>query len=217
MKRDVDIREISDGRTYRENDMVKADCGGCKGCSLCCRDMVDTIILDPLDIWNLTTHLDTTFEAMLDNQMMLDMYDGLILPRLKPAKATGGCPFLDREERCSVHPFRPGFCRIFPLGRYYEDGDYTYILQTRECPRPKTKIRVKKWIDIPDLAANHQYICQWHELQQEMQNRLADCEEVLQRNLTLHFLKIFYLEPYTKEDFYLQFQKRRAKILSLLR
>ena len=39
MERNVDIIEISDGRTYRDNDMVKADCGGCKGCSMCCEDM----------------------------------------------------------------------------------------------------------------------------------------------------------------------------------
>ena len=65
MKRDVDILEISDGRFYRENDMVKADCGGCVGCSMCCRDMVDTIVLDPLDVWHLTNRLGLSFEEML--------------------------------------------------------------------------------------------------------------------------------------------------------
>ncbi len=37
MLREVDIKEISDGRLYGVNDMVKADCGGCAGCSVCCR------------------------------------------------------------------------------------------------------------------------------------------------------------------------------------
>ena len=97
--------------------MVKADCGGCKGCSMCCEDMVDTIILDPLDIYRLTNALHTTFEAMLGTQLELEVYDGLILPHLKKSIKTGGCPFLDENRRCSVHADRPGFCRIFPLGR----------------------------------------------------------------------------------------------------
>ena len=33
MKRDIDINEISDGKLYGPNDMVKADCGDCKGCT----------------------------------------------------------------------------------------------------------------------------------------------------------------------------------------
>ena len=75
MERNVDILEISDGRFYRENDMVKADCGGCVGCSMCCRDMVDTIVLDPLDVWHLTKRLGMTFEEMLDKQLMLDVFE----------------------------------------------------------------------------------------------------------------------------------------------
>ena len=216
MKRDVDILDISDGRFYRENDMVKADCGGCVGCSMCCRDMVDTIVLDPLDVWHLTNRLGLPFEEMLDKQLMLDVFDGLILPRLKESRETEGCPFLDGDGRCSVHADRPGFCRIFPLGRYYENGDFTYILQVKECPRPKTKIKVKKWIDIPDMDKNRKFINQWHGLQKEMQDRLAQCEEVLQKNLTLQFLKIFYLTPYTKDDFYAQFESRYRTIRSIL-
>ena len=30
-------------------------------------------------------------------------------------------PFLDENGRCSIYAFRPGFCRLFPLGRYYVD------------------------------------------------------------------------------------------------
>lgn len=216
MRREVDINEISDGKTYRENDMVKADCGGCKGCSMCCRDMVDTIVLDPLDIWCLTGRLETTFEKMLDRQLTLEVFDGLILPRLKKDETTGGCPFLDKAGRCSVHADRPGFCRIFPLGRYYEDGDFSYILQVNECPRPKTKIKVKKWIDIPDIQGNRRFINQWHGLQKDMQEKLSQCGDVLQRNLTMQFLQIFYMTPYTKEDFYAQFDLRYRTMRSIL-
>ena len=57
---------------------------------MCCEDMVDTIILDPLDIYRLTNALHTTFEAMLGTQLELEVYDGLILPHLKKSIKTGG-------------------------------------------------------------------------------------------------------------------------------
>ena len=31
MRRDVDLNEISDGKLYTSNDMVKADCYDCQG------------------------------------------------------------------------------------------------------------------------------------------------------------------------------------------
>ena len=33
MERNIDMKEVSDGRLYTSNDLVKADCGGCEGCS----------------------------------------------------------------------------------------------------------------------------------------------------------------------------------------
>ena len=37
MKREIDMREISDGKLYGPNDLVKADCGDCHGCFACCQ------------------------------------------------------------------------------------------------------------------------------------------------------------------------------------
>lgn len=50
MKRKVDFKDISDGRLYSSNDMVRADCHNCEGCSACCRGMGNSIVLDPLGI-----------------------------------------------------------------------------------------------------------------------------------------------------------------------
>ena len=36
MKRQVTMEEISDGKLYTSNDLVKADCGDCEGCHACC-------------------------------------------------------------------------------------------------------------------------------------------------------------------------------------
>ncbi len=44
MIREVSLKDISDGRTYTENDMVKADTSGCAGCYKCCTGMGSSIM-----------------------------------------------------------------------------------------------------------------------------------------------------------------------------
>lgn len=55
MRREQTLEEISDGRLYDSNDMVKADCHDCEGCCDCCQGMGDSVILDPFDVHRLST------------------------------------------------------------------------------------------------------------------------------------------------------------------
>ncbi|GKH32254.1 YkgJ family cysteine cluster protein [Muricomes sp. OA1] len=144
MERYVRLEEISDGRLYGPNDMVRADCGGCEGCpASCCRGMGNTIVLDPLDVFRMTTALGAKFEELLIDKIELNVADGLILPNLKMDGEGESCVFLNSQGRCSIHDARPGICRIFPLGRYYEDRDFRYFLQTHECLKEnRAKIKV---------------------------------------------------------------------------
>ena len=73
MLREIDLSEISDGKLYTGNDMVKADCRGCAGCSSCCQGMGSSIILDPLDIFRLTGHLSKSFEQLLEEALELNV------------------------------------------------------------------------------------------------------------------------------------------------
>lgn len=212
MLRDCDLNEITDGKRYLLNDMVKADCNDCKGCSVCCHDMGASIVLDPLDCYRLSNALNCPFEAMLDSQLELNIVDGLILPNLKmketPDKA---CVFLNDRNRCSIHPHRPGICRIFPLGRLYEENSFSYILQVNECPNDKkSKIKVSKWIDTPDLKKNQQFIADWHYFLKELHERLlAQGDEECIKKTTMQLLQFFYIEPYVStQDFYTQFYTR---------
>ena len=65
MRREINIKDISDGKLYTANDMVKAGCQDCKGCSACCRGMGSSIILDPLDVFRLTKDLECSFQELL--------------------------------------------------------------------------------------------------------------------------------------------------------
>ena len=135
MKRNVDLADISDGKLYTENDMAKLGCNDCEGCSACCQGMGESIVLDPLDIYRLTTGLGKSVEELLQGAIELNVVDGVILPNIAMKSGEEACAFLNAEGRCSIHPYRPGICRLFPLGRYYEDGDYKYILQVNECAK----------------------------------------------------------------------------------
>lgn len=117
MERDVDIKEISDGRLYSNNDMVKADCQDCVGCSACCQGMGESITLDPLDVFRLMKRLGCSFEALVQRHLELSVVDGMILPNLKMDEKSEKCTFLDENGRCSIHADRPGICRLFPLGK----------------------------------------------------------------------------------------------------
>ena len=77
MLRDIDLTEISDGKLYSNNDMVKADCGGCKGCSDCCHGMGNSVVLDPLDMHRLCTGLGKTFEEFMTDSIELNVVDGM--------------------------------------------------------------------------------------------------------------------------------------------
>ena len=133
MKRQVSMDEISDGKLYTLNDMVKAGCNDCKGCSACCQGMGSSIVLDPLDVYRLCQNLGLSFEQLLAGKLELQVVDGIVLPNLKMSGDKEQCAFLNEEGRCSIHAFRPGICRLFPLGRYYENGTIQYFLQVHEC------------------------------------------------------------------------------------
>lgn len=149
MRREVSLEEISDGRLYELNDMVKADCQDCAGC----------------------------------------------------------------------HDFRPGFCRLFPLGRFYENGGFKYFLQIHECKKTsRSKIKVKKWIDTPNLRQYEKFVADWHYFLLDVQEVLYNATDAqLIKNLNLYVVNRFYMKTYeVGRDFYEQFEERLTEGKQLL-
>lgn len=210
MKREIDINEISDGRRYGLNDMVKADCADCQGCWDCCQGMGSSIVLDPLDVHRLAVGTGYSVEQLLEKHLELNVVDGLILPNLRLEGASERCGFLTSEGRCSIHSFRPGICRLFPLGRLYEEGKVFYFLQVQECSlKNRGKIKVKKWLEESNALRYEAFIRDWHyfllSVEAEVEKRQ---EEVFHRQITAYLLRLFYLTPYRREDFYGQLYQR---------
>lgn len=219
MQRNVTLEEISDGKLYSSNDMVKADCQDCIGCCDCCKGMGDTVVLDPYDVHRLCEGLKKTPEELFNGPLQLGVVDGNILPHLAMAGAEEQCVFLNTEGRCSIHSIRPGFCRLFPLGRYYHDNCFHYILQIYECPKKnRSKIKVRKWLDTPDLKSYEKFVADWHYFLLDVQEVFYNSEDAdLIRNLNLYVLNHFYQKPYDSQtDFYTQFYKRLEEARALL-
>ena len=130
------------------------------------------------------------------------------------------CSFLDADGRCTVHAFRPGICRMFPLGRFYENHSFQYFLQVHECPKTdRSKVKIKKWLDTPNLKTYEKYIADWHfflkDLQEYVMNLAFDSSansDGTARTISMHVLTQFYLTPYPEDgDFYSEFYKRLEK------
>ena len=217
MKRNCSLDEISDGKLYGLNDMVKLGCNGCEGCSACCRGMGASILLDPYDIFQLSLNLNTSFQALLEERQVIELnvVEGLILPNIKLTGALEQCPFLNEQGRCSIHAFRPGFCRLFPLGRYYEDGGFHYILQIHECTKEnKTKIKIRKWIGYPNMSSYDRYVNEWHYFLLDMGNSIT---EEKKKAFNLYLLNTFFINIYdTNVDFFTQFTVRLEEARRIL-
>lgn len=215
MKRNCALEDISDGNLYQREDLVTVSCNGCKGNASCCRGMGTSIILDPYDIFRLTAEGKCNFEELLKDKIELNLVDGIILPNLKMAGEGESCAYLREDGRCSIHTARPGICRLFPLGRVYENGGFHYFLQKNECQNPsKTMMKVSKWLDTPDLPRYEQFVVDWHYFLKEMENFIQSTqEEKLVKTLNMLLLNTFYVRPYDgSREFYLQFYDRLTQV-----
>ncbi len=203
MLRDVKLEEISDGRIYGLNDMVKADTNGCNGCFKCCQSVGDTIKLTPFDVHMIKKATGKSFEKLLgDNKIEMNIVDGLILPNLKLIEGSG-CSFLE-DGRCSIHNVRPDICRLFPLGRIYTEEGIGYIIQKDECAKKDlSKIKVKKWIGIDNISENQEFIGAWHRLVRMAGDRIIELKKNGRgdavKDITMFILNDFYVTDISKD------------------
>ena len=214
MKREVRVEELQ--KLYTCRDLAKADCGGCHGCSACCQGMGNTVILDPYDMYQLQRGLGADPQVLMaQGYMEMSLVDGLVLPNLTMAGEKEQCVFLNEEGRCRIHSFRPGLCRLFPLGRVYDEDGFKYYVQLYECPKPvKTKVKIDKWLGIPEIKKYEEFVLAWHWLQkwcQELIDQAPDMvREDVRKKIATSLLSLFYMTPYDgKVSFYDQFMARR--------
>lgn len=118
MNREMDMAEVSDGKLYGLDDMVKADCAGCEGCHACCTGMGTSVVLDPFDAYRMTAGTGKTFEALLAGPLELNVVDGIILPNLKMAGRRRPVPFLTRMDAAGFMRTAQGSAGCFRLEEF---------------------------------------------------------------------------------------------------
>ena len=101
-------------------------------------------------------------------------------------------------------------CRVFPLGRIYEDGNVTYFLQREACKKSnRTKVKVSKWLDTPELKKYHCFLADWHSLKKAAEQICKEGEENSAKTVNLFLLNLFFRKPYGAErNFFEQFYER---------
>lgn len=224
MLREGELTDFSNGRTYGLNDMVKADTGNCENCHKCCTGMGTSIVLDPYDVMRLSEATKLTFEELIAKEYIeLNMVDGLILPNLCMGK-NDKCSFLNEKGRCSIHEGRPGICRLFPLGRVYDEKGFSYFVQDKECAKKNlAKIKVKKWISEDNIQENQEFILKWHRFIRETGDGLKQLRDTGKGDRVKEIAMYVLNEFFVKKDLadYAEINKRidiaRETIMPMLK
>ena len=202
------LEGISDGKLYEIEDYVKADTCGCNGCYTCCHQVGDLVELTPFDVYEIVTYVQKSFDELLGNKLALQTNNKMLLPYLKMEGETQQCSFLNESGRCSIHGHRPNICRLFPLGRVYENDDFKYFLQVGTCVMPDLKeIKVKEWIGIANYEENKTFILEWYKLLKALKFRMKFVyDDAELQAMNTYLLDTFYrLEVKEGEDFYTAF------------
>ncbi|MGL6105909.1 YkgJ family cysteine cluster protein [Romboutsia sp.] len=213
------LEEISDGKLYDIDDIVKADTYGCNGCSDCCSDVGELVVLTPFDVYEMVSYLGVDFDELLGDKIVLRPNNKILLPHLKMQDNNKKCSFLNKEGRCIIHSKRPNICRLFPLGRVYKDDDFKYFLQVGNCPKEDLKdVKVKNWVGIENYEENRKFILEWYKFIKALTFRLKfvrDEKEVEAINQIL--LDSCYRIKIKEEDnFYFVFLKYLPEIKNRL-
>lgn len=178
MNKNVNLYDISDGKFYEIDQMVNADTGGCINCSACCYGVGDLVILTPYDVYEMSRCLNLSFDELLIDKIELQVDEKIALPHLGEISESEKCSFLSDEGRCEIHAHRPSICRLFPLGRVYEDETFKFFLQTKACVMPSLEpILVADWIGIANYDENKRFLLAWHSLLKALKFRVKFIRE----------------------------------------
>lgn len=112
----------ADARVLVGSDLLQLACGA-EGCSSTCCKATAPIVLNPYEIARICKAAGTSYEDLLD-VLDTDRAKGFPLVMLPRDPA---CHFWTASG-CRIYEARPLACRLFPLGRVFENGRSHIVL-----------------------------------------------------------------------------------------
>lgn len=124
----------------------------CSACGACCKNVRDSIILEPLDAFRIVREyikngFAGTGDEVLDQIADLkELSRGFYLFVLKTVNDSGVCGML-KDNRCTIYPARPRTCRLYPFTvDPSADGSMKWYLCTEQSHHfGKGSVTAREW------------------------------------------------------------------------
>ena len=194
----------------------------CNGCGECCRNRND-IILSAYDIYRLSQGLNISDMQLLKEYC--EIYIGKVskLPFVKVVFENGVCKFM-KDNKCSIHVFKPSVCKLYPLGRGVKEdfNEVFYFKQDTQCGGKGMQI-VKEWVK----GIDEEIFIVWSTFMLDLV-KSSHYEVLVDRVLKNHkkldidyaffyaIIDILYLQYDVKVDFLSQLKERNKRLVSAL-
>lgn len=133
-----EVSNLTNIRSVALNERVPFHCRLCAGC---CRNVKDSIMLEPMDAYRLARYMQEQGEPVYGTEDVLADYahaawlaDSFPVFLLNTAGTSDICIFL-KEGRCSVYEARPRVCRMYPftVAPGERGRDFQYFLCTEKA------------------------------------------------------------------------------------
>lgn len=208
----------------------------CNKCGKCCTSStVDSILLRPIDLYNLAKCFECTIDEIIETvtEQYIGPSSGFLMVKLKPIKdnifSEIKCPYL-KNNKCSVHEFKPSSCRLYPLGRIVsfneeedcEDTSY-FIQKNTVCGGNGEFHTVDEWVKNSKeyekaLLVETNFI---KEIDKYIHLNKIDIFKInssivsIVNKLMYTTLFYYYLNYDTDEDFLIQFKENTEKLKNI--
>jgi len=133
MKTEQEAQEISRKEKEARSRTIRFRCAPGIACfSSCCRDV--NIFLSPYDILRMKTRLKLTSSAFLERhtRTLLPGPGKIPVIQLQMREDDKRCPFVT-SAGCSIYEDRPWACRMYPLDKSEETGEYEFMAGEDRC------------------------------------------------------------------------------------
>lgn len=138
--------EIKNSKEVKLSEKVRFRC---MRCGECCRHVAQTVVIEPLDAYNLAKFLQCGIEEFYDKYTDMFLFDektAFPVFALKTTGHTNACIFLN-GNRCTVQETKPRTCRLYPFWVHPTEDGFSYHYTTERSHHPRGSIvRVKDWM-----------------------------------------------------------------------